>query len=120
MMTMAERTRHFIELTQRMIELQPRLFTELTQKMIELQEKKGRDYGEEDDGLKNLRRRGQYGVVARMGDKLSRLEVLVQPGRQAAVSDESLDDTCIDLANYALLLIILRRSEIAQAQEVTK
>ena len=47
-----------------------------------------------------------------MGDKLSRLEVLVQPGRQAAVSDESLDDTCIDLANYALLLIILRRSEM--------
>jgi hypothetical protein len=93
MLTMTERTEQFIE---------------LTQKMVELQSKKGLDYGEDGDGLRNLRRRGPVGVVDRMGDKLSRLESLIQPGRVAAVSDESIDDTLLDLANYSLLLIILR------------
>lgn len=77
--------------------------------MVTLQEAKGRDYGEEQDGLKNLRRRGVEGVVARMGDKMSRIEVLTKPGRENNVKDESVEDTLIDLANYCLLLIILRR-----------
>jgi|SRR5580765_8162940 len=84
-------------------------FTELTKRMIELQSKKGMDYGEQSDGLRNLRRRGVQGVIARMGDKLARLEAITQPGRTVAVEDESIEDTLIDLANYSLLLIILRR-----------
>jgi hypothetical protein len=85
-------------------------FDELLRQMREIQEKKGRDYGEEEDGLKNLRRRGQQGVIMRMGDKLSRLETLTKPGRTALVEDESVEDTCLDLANYCLLFIILRES----------
>src|SRR6185312_7304278 len=77
------------------------------QQMFEIQDKKGRDYGEETDGLKNLRRRGVYGVIARMGDKLTRMETLTQPGREAKVQDESVEDTALDFANYCLLLIIL-------------
>ncbi len=83
-------------------------FEALTKRMFEIQDAKGRDYGEENDGLRNLRRRGVDGVVARMGDKMSRIEILAQPGREAAVKDESLDDTLLDLANYCLLLIILK------------
>ena len=83
-------------------------FQALIEKMYEIQDSKGRDYGEEHDGLRNLRRRGVHGVVARMGDKMSRIEILTQPGREAAVKDESVDDTLLDLANYCLLLIILR------------
>jgi len=75
--------------------------------MFDIQDKKGRDYGEETDGLKNLRRRGVYGVIARMGDKLTRMETLTQPGREAKVQDESVEDTALDFANYCLLLIIL-------------
>jgi hypothetical protein len=86
-------------------------FKELQGLMFDIQDKKGRDYGEETDGLKNLRRRGQFGVVARMGDKLTRLETLTQPGRAVAVQDESVEDTLLDLANYCLLLIILREDE---------
>lgn len=92
------------------MEERTRQFTELTQKMIEVQSKKGRDYGEENDGLRNLRRRGPVGVVMRMGDKLSRLESLVGK-RNPDVEDESIEDTLIDLANYSLLLIILMRDE---------
>lgn len=87
-------------------------FTELTQKMIELQSKKGQDYGEDNDGLRNLRRRGQTGVVARMGDKLARLEALV--GKRDPVVEESIEDTLLDLANYCLLLIILREDEVSK------
>jgi hypothetical protein len=84
-------------------------FRELQQKMFEVQAAKGLDYGEQSDGLRNLRRRGALGVVARMGDKLMRIENLLQPGREAAVKDESIEDTLIDQANYSLLLIILLR-----------
>jgi Nucleotide modification associated domain 1 len=83
-------------------------FRLLQEKMFEVQDAKGRDYGEETDGMRNLRRRGVHGVVARMGDKMSRIEILTQPNRTAAVKDETLDDTLIDLANYCLLLIILK------------
>src|SRR6185437_9941473 len=66
-------------------------FQSVIDRMFEIQDKKGRDYGEDVDGLRNLRRRGQYGVIARMGDKLSRLESLCKPGREAAVTDESVE-----------------------------
>jgi hypothetical protein len=83
-------------------------FKALQEQMYQIQDSKGRDYGEETDGLRNLRRRGVHGVVARMGDKISRIEILTQPDREAAVKNESVDDTLLDLANYCLLLIILR------------
>jgi len=85
-------------------------FKQLQQRMFDVQDAKGRDYGEDHDGLRNLRRRGQSGVVARMGDKLSRLESLIGK-RDPSVKDEPIEDTLIDLANYCLLLVILREDE---------
>lgn len=87
------------------------LFRLLQQRMFDIQAKKGRDYGEETDGLKNLRRRGRTGVIARMGDKFTRLENLVGSGRKPEVEDETIEDTLIDLAIYCLLLIILMWDE---------
>lgn len=91
------------------IEERSKQFLELQKLMFDVQDKKGRDYGEENDGLRNLRRRGESGVVARMGDKMTRIEVLTSSNRAPHVADESIEDTLIDLANYCLLLIILRR-----------
>jgi hypothetical protein len=87
------------------------IFRLLQQKMFEVQAVKGRDYGEEQDGLRNLRRRGVRGVLGRMEDKMIRLDNLIQPGREVKVQDESIEDTLIDLANYSLLLIILMWDE---------
>lgn len=84
-------------------------FRILLEKMYEVQFAKGKDYAEDVDGLRNLRRRGVDGIVARLGDKLSRIENLIKPGKEASVLDESIDDTLIDFANYSLLLIILRK-----------
>jgi Nucleotide modification associated domain 1 len=103
MLTLAERNEKFLKLTKR---------------MYELQDRKGQDYGENKDGLKNLRRKGVAGIVARMGDKLSRIENLTEPGRQVAVMEETLEDTLLDLANYSLLLIILREDLIYEADHV--
>lgn len=94
--TMQERTRQFLE---------------LQAQELELQERKGRDYGEEENGLKNLERRGVEGVRQRMEDKMARLESLLKPGRVVQVSDESVEDTLMDISNYANLLIILIRSQ---------
>lgn len=86
-------------------------FVDLQHLELELQNRKGQDYGEESNGLKNLERRGVPGVFMRMGDKMSRLESLLTPGRVALVNDETVEDTLLDLAIYSKLLIILIRSQ---------
>lgn len=73
-------------------------------KLVEITKKKNSDYtGKTDDPFKNFRRRGEYGFLVRMDDKLSRLESFIEKG-SFEVSDESFEDTCLDLANYAILL----------------
>ena len=48
------------------------------------------------------------GILIRLSDKWSRICSLTKTERQM-VKDESIEDTLIDLANYALLAIVLRR-----------
>lgn len=43
----------------------------------------------------------------RLEDKLQRVKNLVRNG-SAAVNDESIDDTLLDLANYAIMTLIER------------
>lgn len=64
--------------------------------------KKNHDYG---DSFSQLYARfGLPSTVIRLHDKLSRLESLSQ--REAAVKDESIRDTLLDLANYAIMTIV--------------
>jgi hypothetical protein len=44
----------------------------------------------------------------RLEDKLNRLKSLTRSGDQQ-VNDESIDDTLMDLANYAIMTIVERR-----------
>jgi len=74
---------------------------------------KGNDYNaaqqEAGDTLFNLRVCALMGIVpspvdgilVRMSDKLMRLVSLTRPGTVQRVTDESLEDTVIDLRNYA-------------------
>lgn len=66
-------------------------------------------------GKSNIPRYGTYGTLVRMGDKFSRLENFVDPtGTGHGLSsededtlsseDESLEDTLIDIANYATIM----------------
>lgn len=52
----------------------------------------------------------EYGMTMpciRLEDKLQRVKNLVRNG-SAAVKDESIDDTLLDLANYAIMTLIER------------
>ncbi len=51
----------------------------------------------------------ESGMLTRMSDKFSRLMSLVASGNEQKVKDESVEDTLIDLANYAILLAIYRK-----------
>ena len=48
----------------------------------------------------------EQGFLTRMTDKLSRLATLLK--QENAVKSESFEDTCMDLANYSILLAIYR------------
>jgi len=81
--------------------------------MTEITKAKNADYAgteEDTDPFANFRRVEYMGVASteqgfltRIIDKVSRLSTFAQRGT-LAVDDESEIDTCLDLANYALLL----------------
>ena len=63
------------------------------------------------DPFRNFRLGGDYGIAIRMTDKVSRLLTLTEPHTTIDGGDESIEDTCRDLANYAMLLAAMRRNE---------
>lgn len=62
--------------------------------------KKNSDYG--DAFGKSLDKHGMKAAVVRMEDKLGRLDALTS-GTEQQVFDEKLEDTVLDLANYAIM-----------------
>lgn len=85
-------------------------FYELIKEICELHDRKNADYARDDDPLSNFRRAEAFGIPAwkgvlvRMSDKWSRIEEL-SGGKTA--QNESLRDSLIDLAVYALIDVIL-------------
>ena len=80
---------------------------EIALEVAELVEKKNRDYGNSFD-----RTLGEYGDTAyflRIEDKLSRLKSLSK--KEAAVIDESIEDTLKDIIGYTLLMINNKRNK---------
>ena len=67
--------------------------------------KKNHDYGSE-----NLKKFGQYGIMVRLTDKISRLDNLLS-GDRAMVKSETIDDTFMDIAGYAIQSLVLFDSE---------
>ena len=68
---------------------------------------KNSDYG---DSFAKLRKKYPNAILIRLEDKLNRLEVLMNGGQQQ-VADESIDDTLLDLATYAIMELTERRAE---------
>lgn len=77
-------------------------FESITREMRVLYAKKNQDYG--NSFGKRFERFGIVSAIIRMDDKLSRLESLCT--KEALVNDESIRDTLIDLANYAVMTIM--------------
>ena len=69
--------------------------------MTDLYARKNRDYGNSFD--KSMDKFGMVVSVIRMGDKVNRLHSLVKKKGEAEVKDESIADTFMDLACYAIM-----------------
>lgn len=81
---------------------------QLCDNMHALYERKNADYG---DSFAQLRKRYPNFVCMRLFDKLNRLDTIIQPGYSCKVSDEKIEDTLMDIANYCIMELTERRVE---------
>ena len=80
-----------------------RRFAELCIAMTQTYDRKNTDYG--DSFSRSVQRYGKIAALTRMSDKWNRLENLML-SNDAKVKDESVIDTLIDLASYALMTVM--------------
>lgn len=78
-------------------------FKDITEEMNALYERKNHDYG--NSFSETFRKLGIISAATRMLDKMNRIVSLVTKDKQK-VNDESLRDTLIDIANYAVMTIM--------------
>lgn len=87
-------------------------FKDILNKMYEIYERKNADYG--DSFAKSYDEFGLVSPVIRLSDKVERLKTLCN--KEAQVTDESIIDTLIDIAVYAVLTVL----EIKKREEKEK
>ena len=78
------------------------IYKQITDDMFELWKRKNTDYGS--SVTKTYEDFGLVAFLVRMQDKLNRLKTLTK--QDALVHDEKIEDTLLDLANYAILALI--------------
>ena len=90
-------------------------FCGLLDEMRALHLRKAADYGTDDDPLANLRQSADFGVApwlataVRFNDKVTRLKTFAQKG---TLCNEGVEDTLLDMATYALLILLLFRETV--------
>ena len=62
-----------------------------------------------DYGHSNIMDFGEYGVLVRANDKMARLKNLLSPTSETQPKNESIEDSWKDLANYAIIALMVRR-----------
>ena len=82
-------------------------FMGIALEMHETYLKKNADYGNSFD--KSLDEDGLLVAKIRLGDKFNRFSSLIKQEQQ--VSDESMEDTLLDMANYAIMAVKWMRSK---------
>lgn len=87
---------------------------DLCTEMHALYGRKNADYG---DSFSQLRKRYPNFVCMRLFDKLNRLDTIIQPGYECKVSDEKIEDTLMDIANYAIMELTERRAAREELKE---
>ena len=86
----------------------------ILERMKQILDAKGHDYAGKTDRFANFRLCEMAGIptwkgiVIRLSDKMSRVLSFAGAG-ECKVKDESVEDTLIDLANYAILCLIAYR-----------
>ena len=77
---------------------------QICQELHDLYEKKNHDYG--DSFHLTFLEEGMAMPRIRLSDKLNRFKKLSRPQEDQLIPEESLRDTLIDLANYAIMTIV--------------
>lgn len=80
-------------------------FMDITDNMTKTYVAKNHDYG--DSFNQSLYKFGLTASIVRMNDKMNRLETLIS--KKAEVKNESIEDTLLDLANYAIMTVMWLR-----------
>lgn len=84
-------------------------FIDITNSLTKIYQAKNQDYGNSFE--KSLYKFGLVASIIRLSDKMNRIESLSQT--KAKVESESIEDTLLDLANYAIMTVIwLRKSRV--------
>jgi len=83
---------------------------EIFDKCLEIANGKGHDYSGTKDAMSNFHDFGWKGIVVRLGDKFHRIKNFCKQ-EELLVKDESIEDTLLDIINYAALCLIEKRIE---------
>lgn len=83
-------------------------FESIQQECLQTYIKKNHDYGNSFD--QSLDKFGIVAAIVRMEDKMNRISSLIQ--KEGKVKDESIEDTLLDLANYAIMTVKWKRNKI--------
>lgn len=92
-------------------------FERLTRMMAETFKKKRHDYGQ--STTETFKKFGPVSMLTRMHDKMARLDRILGQDIGRAIKSESVEDTLMDLANYALITIIeLGKEKVTYGREL--
>lgn len=95
-------------------------FHRVLREMAETHDRKQADYGRVDDPFANVRASADFGIpgwvgcMVRANDKMARIKTAamqVVAGGDTTLANESLEDSLLDLANYAVIGLVLLRQE---------
>lgn len=81
------------------------LHKDIVTNMNEMYKSKNEDYGDSFD--KSLDKFGLLSSLIRLTDKMNRFEQLID--NDSKVNDESIEDTLLDMANYAIMTVMWKR-----------
>ena len=82
-------------------------FKNITQEMLETYSRKNVDY--DDAFTKSLEEDGLLVAKIRLGDKYKRFGALIT--QENLVKDESIEDTLLDMASYAIMTVMFNRNK---------
>jgi hypothetical protein len=86
------------------------MFTEITNQMAQVYAAKNHDYG--NSFGESMEEFGFVAAAVRMNDKMKRIKSFAKLCPEAMkVKDESVQDTLLDLANYAVMALVELRSK---------
>ena len=95
-------------------------FEDTLREMKRLHDKKQLAYGSKRDPFANVRASEDFGIpgwlgaVLRANDKMSRLKSFAEKG---VLANEPVEDSLIDLANYAVIALVLYREETGDGEK---